>query len=81
MPKCSNSKSEYSFYNINDGDYDYVIYNDNLKNDGDIELKNKVIFVSDKQEDVESAINLAEQRGALALVILVMIRRNLLKLQ
>lgn len=69
LPKCSNSKSEYSFYNINDGDYDYVIYNDNLKNDGDIELKNKVIFVSDKQEDIESAINLAEQKGALALVI------------
>lgn len=69
LPKLSDGRSDYSFYNINDGDYDYVIYNDSLKDNEDIEIKNKAIFVSDKQEDIESAINLAEQSGALAIVI------------
>lgn len=69
LPKFSDGRTDYSFYNINDGDYNYVIYNDSLKDDKSIELKNKVVFVSDKQENIESAINLAEQRGALAIVI------------
>lgn len=69
LPKFSDGKSNYSFYNVNDGDYEYVIYDESIQNDSSINLINKVIFVSDTQNDLENTINFAEQSGAVAIVI------------
>lgn len=69
FPKMSDGRSNYSFYNINDGDYEYIIYNESIMEDEDITLNNKVVFVSNEQSDIESAINLAEQRGAVAIIV------------
>lgn len=66
LPKYSNGRSDYSFYNLIEGDYEYVVYDEDSEN---CDYTNKIVFVNDDEESVESLINIAGQKKALAIVI------------
>lgn len=68
LPKLPDGRSNYSFYNLKNGDYEYIVYNENNQNTS---LTNKIVLVNYDEETIEYAIYVSEKNKALAVVIFI----------